>query len=332
MKKIKYLVERMISIDYKNLWKMLNVIHEESEKSYLFLFYDMTLCAIRHGAGYMDYYLFHMYDIPEDKRATILTRGRNNELIAKYNHKEYIELFHDKSKFNQKFNKYLKRDWIVLNHNEHAFESFLEKHREVILKPISGSCGKKIEKFSDSRILNGKYHKLIEDEQILVEEVICQHEKMNLLYKGAINTIRAVSVYDSGKVHFVVAYLRIGNGTFVDNFNHGGMVVPIDEKTGRIDFPAIDKEGFLYQTHPISGTSIIGFQIPMWKKVISLVNDLAKQVPKVGMVGWDIAIGKDGPLVVEGNEFPGHDIYQLPPHRINNIGVYPKFKEIKKSN
>jgi len=28
---------------------------------------------------------------------------------------------------------------------------------------------------------------------------------------------------------------------------------------------------------------------------------------------------------VEGNNFPGHDIYQLPEHTPDKIGMYPKF-------
>ena len=53
----------------------------------------------------------------------------------------------------------------------------------------------------------------------------------------------------------------------------------------------------------------------------------AKVVDKVRYVGWDIAITTNGPTIIEGNEYPGHDIYQLPPHRTNNIGVLPKFEE-----
>lgn len=49
-------------------------------------------------------------------------------------------------------------------------------------------------------------------------------------------------------------------------------------------------------------------------------------MPQVGIVGWDVCVTDNGPLLIEGNDFPGHDIYQLPPHRTNGIGVLPKFK------
>ena len=165
---------------------------------------------------------------------------------------------------------------------------------------------------------------------IKVEEVVEQCKEMNKMYPHAINTVRLITVhrYD-GKSKVVAAYQRIGNhGNIVDNYNNGGMVVPINEKTGVIEYPAIDKKKNIYYEHPMTHTKIVGFKIPKYKEAVETALKASKVVKQVRYVGWDIAITDKGPVIIEGNEYPGHDIYQLPPHRKDNIGVLPKFEEI----
>lgn len=330
MSKMIYLIKRICGMDYKNMLFVITRLHAKTGKSYLFLIYDIIKCAIRYQAGYMDYELFAMYELSNQQRETILTRGKNNDFIRKYNQKEYRSFFFDKGKFNKRFSSYLKRDWIILNDNYAEFKHFLYGKKEIIAKPIIGTCGKGIEKIAVEKNHRRLYSKLMKKDLLLVEEVIKQHKTMNMLYDGAINTIRFVSLYKNSKTHFICAYLRIGNGSVVDNFNHGGMVVPIDIQTGKIECMAVDKNGALYEKHPLTGMDIVGFQIPKWQEILKLVKEVAPIVPEIGLVGWDIAVTPIGPILVEGNEFPGHDIYQLPPHRNNGIGLYPVFQNIEK--
>ena len=44
-------------------------------------------------------------------------------------------------------------------------------------------------------------------------------------------------------------------------------------------------------------------------------------------MGWDVAVSGDGPQLIEGNHFPGHDILQLPPHVPDRVGMLPRFRE-----
>lgn len=314
-------------MNYRQLWIVLNRLHQTTEKHYIGLIIDIIQCGIKYQAGYMDYELFAMYDLTASERATILTRGKNNQLIRKYNDSNERVLFSDKGSFNQMFDSYLKRDWILLKDNKWDFEQFIKNKVEIIAKPINGTCGHGIEKIT---VANHPYlyEELIAKHLLLVEEVIKQSLVMRQMYDQAVNTIRFVSIYQAGKTHLICAYLRIGNGDVVDNFNHGGMVAPIDIKTGVITHPAADKIGGIYQIHPDTKTRIKGFQLPDWDQVIQLVKEVAPKVPKVGLVGWDIALTPTGPVIVEGNDFPGHDIYQLPPHRDHNQGLWPLFTKI----
>ena len=48
----------------------------------------------------------------------------------------------------------------------------------------------------------------------------------------------------------------------------------------------------------------------------------------MGHVGWDMAIGPDGPAIIEGNDFPGTDLCQLAPFCPEKTGLWPYYKEL----
>lgn len=326
--KIIYVLKRLKTLNFHNLLKTINDISIKTNKHPIFIILDVIFCALKYQAGYMDYKLFEMYNLNNKERQTIITRGKNNSYINYFNDQKYNYLYANKQEFNQLYNQFLKRDWLVLKDNFDSFLKLITKHELIIVKPLLGSCGKGIEKIKvktwDPRAL---YDYLISKQLLLVEEVINQHPIMNELYPYSVNTVRIVTISKDNKATIFAAYLRIGNQKrFVDNFNSGGMVVPLNIDSGIIEFPAYDKEGNLYLNHPVTNKAIKGFTVPMWSDVIKFANDLALVFPKMGMIGWDVAISTSGPTIVEGNEFPGHDIYQLPPHRTNNIGMVPAFE------
>ena len=44
------------------------------------------------------------------------------------------------------------------------------------------------------------------------------------------------------------------------------------------------------------------------------------------LIGWDVCLTPDGPVIVEGNDYPGHDLYQLPEHTHDKMGIWPKYQ------
>lgn len=329
MKRIKYLIKRICNMDFNNFFNTLNDVHKKTGKNKVYIFFDMIICGFKYQAGYIDYNLFEMYNMNRYERSTVITRGINNEIIKKYNDPEYMKIFNDKIKFNERFNKYLKRDWLELTgNNKKEFAKFCEKHPKFVAKPTKESCGKGVEIiYSTDKKIYDLYNDLYNNKQILVEEIAVQCKKLSDLHPDSINTLRVVTL----KGTVVTALLRIGNNhNNVDNFNHEGLCVPIDIEDGIVKYQAIDKKGNLYEKHPITKKEIVGFKVPKWNEVKKICEQAALEIPQVGYIGWDVCVTKDDICFIEANEFPGHDLYGLPPHRTNNIGLLPKFQEAMK--
>ena len=334
MGNLKYLAQRLLDMNYKAMWDKLNAIHSKTGKGRLSILRDMQECAVKYGAGYMDYDLFEMYNLTPEQRDTYLTRGRNNQLVVQYNDKASFDLLGDKIQFNTRFAPFLHRDWVAMTgENKGDVLAFLQRHDTFMAKPSQGSCGWGIEKLrcADYPTLEALYDHLVQRAPNLeLEQVLEQHPAVSAIYPGSINTVRMVTIRGkSGKVYLVTAMFRIGNGKFVDNFNSGGMVAPMDPETGEVIDRALDKQKHLYANHPATGTPIQGFRFPDWDKARALVEQAAQVIPQLGYVGWDVCFTPDGPCLVEGNQFPGHDIYQLPVHTPDKIGIMPRFRAIE---
>ena len=327
--KLIYLAKRFMEMDKKAMLKKVRSIHDKTGKSKIWLFGDMIRCSTKYGAGYMDYDLFEMYNLTPAQRDTYITRGRNNLLVKKYNDASYNHCFLNKSEFNTTFADFIKREWIKAGDApKDEVMAFMERHPVFMAKPTDGKCGHGIEKVDTANFpsLDAAYeHVTRPGVEYELEELIVQHPDVSAIYPGSINTVRIVTILKDETAHIICAYFRIGNGKFVDNFNSGGMVAPVDEKTGIVKDRAIDKNKVLYETHPATGAKIKGFQFPFWQEALELCQKAAHVIPEMGYVGWDVCFTPDGPCFVEGNEYPGYDIYQLPEHTPDKIGMMEKF-------
>lgn len=331
MKKLKYIIGRIFGMNFKKMNSTIDKVNKVSGKSKVIIFFDMLYCAFIYGAGYTDYYAFGMYDLNRKQRKTILTRTKNNNLVAKFNPKEYWHYFDNKNEFNEKFNKYLKRKWIYLDDiSEKEFEEWGKGLDKIIAKPNNDSGGHGIELLykKDFKSLKDMYKYLKDKNLSLVEEVIKQHKELDKVYPNSVNTIRIITLKYNDKVNFITAFLRIGNNnSFVDNTSSGGMLTMIDLNRGVTLFPGCDSDMNVYFNHPTSKIKIEGINVPFFKETKELVKELAYIVPEINYIAWDIAITDDGPVVVEGNPYPGY-YYQFPVHTPDKTGIIPVFENI----
>lgn len=321
------LMKLIRGMNTKRMLEMAKKVAKDAHKPSPFILCDMVWCGFRYRAGYIDYDLFEFWDLNGAQRSTVLTRGKNDQYVAALNDKKEWNTFDVKPEFLARFAPFIGRKWLDLTKaTAKEFEDFGESLGSFIVKPLDACHGDGVEKIDAASV--DDWSKLFEtlkaNGQILCEEIIKQHKDLNAIWPGSVNTIRMVTILKDDKAHVIAAYLRVGNGPRpVDNFNNGGMVTPVDVNTGIIKCAARDKAGVLYEQHPVTGTAFAGTQIPMWQEILDLLDKVTLVVPSIRYVGWDIAVTPKGPVVVEGNQYPGHDIYGLPGQNPEKIGILP---------
>ena len=96
MGKIKYLFKRIIKMDYKNMFKIAKDIGKKINKNYIVILIDMIKCGLKYQAGYYDYQEFEFYNLNKEERKTYLTRGKNNEIVKRFNDKTSFHKFENK--------------------------------------------------------------------------------------------------------------------------------------------------------------------------------------------------------------------------------------------
>lgn len=327
---MKYIISRIVKMDYKEFFNKVSEISKENNKNKIIVFFDIIYCGFKYGAGYMDYYLFNFINLTKEERKTFITRGINNTIVQKLNDPNKMKIFTNKVSFNKKFSKYLNRRWLYLDDNFKEFEEFIKTQEYIFCKPLALRSGEGIEKYKVSDFKPKKlYNTLIEKNQLLVEELAVQHKQMSKIHPASVNTIRVITINNGKSIKILAAIFRIGNNnSVVDNLGSGGMSTYVNVDTGEVEFPAIDKFRNVYEVHPITNEKIVGFKIPIWDDVKKLCIEAASVVDGVGYIGWDVCVGEKHPYLIEGNEFSGHRVLQLPIRENQKVGLYPKLKEI----
>lgn len=332
MSRISFLLNRVTHMDYRAMWKTTKLLKERSGKSRLWLLFDMLVSAIRYNAGYVDYKIAQFYRLNDAQRRTQITRGISNSIVRRMNDKAYWHFFDNKAEFNTLFAQQVARDWLEIGDATivEALEKFLMGKDAVIAKPLEGSSGQGIERYAPKDWVGdipGFLSRLQKGGIGILEEVVRQHEAMAALCPTSVNTIRIATLLGDKKQGIVYAFLRIGNGRVMDNVDCGGMAARVDLDSGKLLTVGADKQGNTFTKHPMTGTPIVGFEVPFWEEAKKMCLEAAQKVPQMRFIAWDVAITPHGPRFIEGNSFPSHAIPQFAAHYPDGIGILPEFQK-----
>lgn len=180
----------------------------------------------------------------------------------------------------------------------------------VFIKPRHGMGGKGVHRVTsdilDDAGLLQSLHGEVMGSSYLFQEALKQHSAVSAIYPNSINTVRMDTfVHDDGHAEPLSALMRFGSdGRYVDNASLGGCYVGIDLQTGclhALGNRPLEFGGDICEVHPTTGFQFKGFEIPFFAEVKSLATQAALVTAGNRLVGWDIAISPEGPVLVEGN-------------------------------
>lgn len=198
----------------------------------------------------------------------------------------------------------------------HDLRELLEDGTTRVYKIIDGECadGVMLVSIHENQIrVDGKQYSteefisLIENQRLIVQEVVEQHDALKAFRTKSVNTIRIVTIRDkTGKVGVFAAFLRLSQDSesFVDNRAKGGLGVGIELDTGKLMKYGLphDAYGIKTEIHELSSIRFMDYQIPFWSETMDLVCSAHKQFYDIQSIGWDVVITQKGPILLEGND------------------------------
>lgn len=258
--------------------------------------------------------------IPDDLYYTVIDQHFNNRKYGwGVNDKNYYKIWFKDVKQPKtvihKINNILYNENYEILSDEKAI-NMCSKYDGLIIKPAVETGGSKgIEFWNKS---NG-IEKLIDllkngSSNLIIQELITQHEELGKIHFNSVNTIRTISLLFKGEVHILSSVLRMGiDGSKVDNASAGGITCGI-RADGRLKDVAYSAKGIKYEKHP-QGYVFNECVVPSYDKVLELIKNQHIKMAHFRLISWDIAIGQDGePILIEANLRNG----QCDFHQFNN--------------
>jgi hypothetical protein len=185
---------------------------------------------------------------------------------------------------------------------------------DAFCKPFLGECAEgafHLEADGRRFLRNGEEISIDELRRVLrdgyiVQEYMVQHPRLAELHAGSVATLRLVTINSGKEIALFESCLKMGAGEIVvSNFAAGGLMGEVDPATGRLAkdyYGKPDHGGGRVQRHPDSGIVFEGWEVPFYFEAVAMAKELHRRLYGIRSIGWDIAIGPHGPVIIEGND------------------------------
>jgi hypothetical protein len=308
----------------KTIHYVFSSVRENSEKvcalrgkNKLLVQMDMLGCLFLHHVHPFEYSALGFDSIPRSLRDTYMTTNRVSLINKTINAPGSSNLLTNKFYAGTVLAPFYKRPCLQnINLSYEEFLAFAQGRDKFIFKPFDGYGGEghKVYKMDSSVPPEQMYKEIMAAPRGVLEGWIVQHETLNKLYAGAVHTIRLHTIHDgSGKdIKVFGGNLSIAcNGELANTHYLSTLCAQVDDETGVVTTDGLQRDtNKTYAEIPSTHVKLRGFQLPDWEETLTLVKMAAAAIPEVQFIGWDVAFTPDGPVICEGNVFPGVVNYQ----------------------
>ena len=267
---------------------------------------------ILYGSSISDYFELGFYNKSRIEKKTYLTSRFHVKFVNAFDEMEKLRFHNSKRQEYLELKEFMGREQLFSTEcTIDELRDFVKRHPQFLYKPDASDCGKGIKLINSTDYSLSYLFEIIRREPAILDELVIQHEDMNKICPGSVNTLRIVTAKINNKVTIIAAALRLGSGTsLVDNFSAGGFVGAVNLKTGEIIDDGENYTGQRFSEHPFTKVRFKGFMIPNWDKVVELIKNCSKSY-NVNYVGWDIAVRQDDVIVIEANIMPMIHAFQI---------------------
>ncbi|MBV0913417.1 sugar-transfer associated ATP-grasp domain-containing protein [Anianabacter salinae] len=148
----------------------------------------------------------------------------------------------------------------------------------------------------------------------LFQRFVPQHPDLTAIVGPTVATVRVITLFHKGRCHILRTGWKVPHlNALADTPQRGNLFTAVDPETGRIAaaFSQPSVHSPRHAVHPGTGARIEGAMVPHWDKLIRKTRRAAGLIHVLPLVGWDVAVGANGPVFIEANTNPSLEAYQV---------------------
>jgi hypothetical protein len=148
------------------------------------------------------------------------------------------------------------------------------------------------------------------EQDCIVQPLVENHAVIQRVSNGALASVRIVTgLNEKREAEHVTSQLILPHGARETSV--AGIICTISSETGRVERAAMP-DGMPLTHHPDTNMPIAGTALPFWRESIELVcRAHAASFAKFVFLGWDVALTRDGPVLLETNSGWGALFHQM---------------------